>query len=193
MMNAGRRYVLAITGASGAPFAKALLRRLTLEPRVEQIMLLASRTGRRCFTDETGTQPEDMASLSEKIILLDENDFGAEISSGSARHGGMVVVPCSVGTLGRIASGASSNLIARAADVCMKERLPLVLCVRETPLNGIHIENMSRAHRSGATIMPLAPAFYHHPKSIEDLCDAFATRILDQLGLFQEDNRRWKG
>jgi len=192
-MGAGQRYVLAITGASGAPFASALLRRMVPESRVEQVLLLSSKAGRRCFADETGDMFEYLASWSEKIHLLDENDVGAEISSGSARHGGMAVVPCSAGTLGRIASGTSDNLIARAADVCLKERRPLVLCVRETPINRIHIKNMLRLHEAGAIVMPLSPAFYHRPKTIDDLCDAFATRILDQLGLFQEDDRRWKG
>jgi 4-hydroxy-3-polyprenylbenzoate decarboxylase len=193
VMDVSRRYVLAITGASGAPFATALLRRLTHEQTVEQVFLLASQTGRKCLLDETGLCLEDLASRSEKICLLDENDLGAEISSGSARHGGMAVIPCSAGTLGRIASGTSDNLIIRAADVCLKERRPLVMCLRETPLNRIHIENMLRALDAGATIMPLSPTFYHHPRTIEDLCDAFATRAMDQLGLFREDNRRWKG
>jgi len=192
-MDANSRIVLAITGASGAPFATALIRRLILEPTLEQIILLSSQTGRRCLTDETGFQPQDLVSQSEKICLLDENDLGAEISSGSAQHGGMVIIPCSVGTLGRIASGTSDSLIIRAADVCMKERRPLVLCVRETPINRVHMENMLRAYESGAIIMPLSPAFYHQPKTIDDLCDAFATRVLDQLGLFQKDGRRWKG
>jgi 4-hydroxy-3-polyprenylbenzoate decarboxylase len=193
VMDVSCRYVLAITGASGAPFATALLRRLTHEQTIEQVFLLASQTGRKCLLDEMGLCLEDLASRSEKICLLDENDLGAEISSGSARHGGMAVIPCSAGTLGRIASGTSDNLIIRAADVCLKERRRLVLCLRETPLNRIHIENMLRALDAGATIMPLSPTFYHHPKKIEDLCDAFATRAMDQLGLFQEDGRRWKG
>jgi len=142
--------------------------------------------------DETGVQLQDMAGHTEKICLLDEIDLGAEISSGSARHDGMVIIPCSVGTLGRIASGTSDNLIIRAADVCLKERRPLVLCVRETPINRLHMENMLRAYESGAIIMPISPAFYHHPKTIDELCDAFATRVLDQLGIFQDDTRRWK-
>jgi 4-hydroxy-3-polyprenylbenzoate decarboxylase len=192
-MDANRRIVLAITGASGAQFAIALLRRLILEPAIEQILLLSSQTGRRCLMDETGVQLQDMASHTERVCMLDENDLGAEISSGSARHGGMVIIPCSVGTLGRIASGTSDNLIVRAADVCLKERRPLVLCVRETPINRVHMENMLRACESGATIMPLSPAFYHRPKTIDELCDAFATRVLDQLGMFREDSRRWKG
>jgi 4-hydroxy-3-polyprenylbenzoate decarboxylase len=104
----------------------------------------------------------------------------------------MAIVPCSAGTLGRIASGTSDNLICRAADVCLKERRPLVLCLRETPLNRIHLENMLRVHDAGAVVMPLAPSFYHQPKTLADLADAFATRVLDQLGIREADPRRWK-
>lgn len=192
-MDANSRLVLAITGASGTPFATALLKRLASESAIEQIMLMSSSVGRKCLLEETGHSMEDMAYNTKKICLLNENDMGAEISSGSALHRGMVIVPCSVGTLGRIASGTSDNLIVRAADVCLKERRPLILCVRETPLNRTHIKNMLLAHDSGATIMPLTPAFYHHPTTIEDLCDGFATRIMDQMGLYQNDGRRWKG
>jgi 4-hydroxy-3-polyprenylbenzoate decarboxylase len=187
------RYILAVTGASGAPFAVALLRRMILEPAVGQVVLLSSLTGRRCLLDETGARLEDLAARTDRVRLLDENDMGSEFSSGSALHGGMAVVPCSAGTLGRIASGTSDNLIARAADVCLKEGRRLVLCLRETPLGRIHIENMLRAHDAGATVMPLSPTFYHRPRSIDDLCEAFATRVMDQLGLHQEDARRWKG
>ena len=190
-MSNEQRYVLAITGASGAPFAAALLDRMEAEPDIGQVLLLSSRNGRRCLQDEAGIRFEDLALRSEKFILLDENDTGASISSGSYIHSGMVVAPCSAGTLGRIASGTSDNLIARAADVCLKEKRPLVLCLRESPLNRIHIENMLKAHDAGARVMPLAPTFFHCPESIEDLCDSFATRVLDQLGLFQDDGRRW--
>jgi 4-hydroxy-3-polyprenylbenzoate decarboxylase len=193
MMNTKRRYVLAITGASGAQFAVSLLGRMLTEPTVEQVLLLFSPTGQRCLLEEVGLRPENLVKDTQKISLLDEKDLGAEISSGSALHSGMVIIPCSMGTLGRIASGTSDNLITRAADVCLKERRPLILCVRETPLNRIHMENMLRAHDSGAIVMPLMPAFYHSPKSVENLCDAFATRVLDQLGMFQEDGRRWRG
>jgi 4-hydroxy-3-polyprenylbenzoate decarboxylase len=188
-----RRFLLAVTGASGTPFAVALLRRVALEPTVERVALLSSPAGRRCLLDETGARPEDLAAGSDKVLLLDEGDVGSEFSSGSALHGGMAVVPCSAGTLGRVASGVSDSLITRAADVCLKERRPLVLCLRETPLGRVHIENMLKVHDAGAIVMPLAPTFYHRPKSIEDLCDAFATRIMDLLGLRQEDNRRWRG
>jgi len=148
--------------------------------------------------DETGARLDDLAARAkgpggaDRALLLDENDLGAEFSSGSCLHGGMAVVPCSAGTLGRIASGTSDNLIVRAADVCLKERRPLVLCLRETPLCRIHMENMLKAHDAGAVVMPLSPTFYHSPKTIDDLCDAFATRVMDLLGLRQGDAGRWK-
>jgi flavin prenyltransferase len=191
--DANRRFVLAVTGASGAPFAEALMKRMAMDPTVAEVMLVSTPTGRKCFLGEMGRSLDDCASRFEKISTLDENNLAAEISSGSTRHSGMSVVPCSMGTLGRIASGTSDNLIARAADVCLKEKRPLILCVRESPMNRIHIENMLRAHDAGATIMPLAPTFYHLPKTIEDVCDAFATRILEQLGIVQEDGRNWSG
>ena len=192
-MDQKRRYVLAVTGASGAPFAESLLKKLAQEPAVTQLFILSSPTGRRCFLDETGERLEDVARRLAKTVLLDEGDLGAEISSGSALHGGMVIVPCSAGTLGRIASGTSENLITRAADVCLKEGRPLVLCLRETPLNRVHMRNMLEAHDAGATIMPLTPALYTRPRSINDLCDDFAARIMDRLGLAREGARRWNG
>jgi len=188
-----RRFTLAITGATGSAFGVAVLRRLAENALVEQVSLLLTPTGRRCLEDETGLAQEDLLGISPKVRHLYENDLGADISSGSYRQDGMVVLPCSAGTLGRIASGTSENLVARAADVCLKERLPLVLCVRETPLNRIHLENLLRVHDAGALVMPLMPSFYHRPETLEDLYDAFATRVLDRLGLPEEDERRWKG
>jgi 4-hydroxy-3-polyprenylbenzoate decarboxylase len=161
--------------------------------QIHQIELLLSPTGRRCLADECHQKAEDLQALSPKVHLLNEMDLGAGISSGSHRHDGMVVIPCSAGTLGRIASGTSDNLICRAADVCLKERRPLLLCLRETPLNRIHLENMLRVHDAGALVMPLMPGFYHAPRELKDLFDAFATRVLDQLGLVEEDPRRWRG
>lgn len=188
----GKGYVVAITGATGAGFGLAVLRRLAASARVERIDLLLSATGRRCLADECDRKAEDLAVLFPKAQLLNERDLGAGISSGSHRHDGMAIVPCSAGTLGRIASGTSDNLICRAADVCLKERRPLVLCLRETPLNRIHLENMLRVHDAGAVIMPLMPGFYQKPASLDDLFDTFATRILDQLGLVEDDPRRWR-
>jgi len=187
-----RHIVLAITGATGAGFGAAALRRLAANVQVERISLLASPTGKRCLADERGLCIEDLAAESPKIHLLNERDLGAGISSGSHPHDGMVIVPCSAGTLGRIAAGTSDNLVCRAADVTLKERRPLVLCLRETPLNRIHLENALRVHDAGAVVMPLCPGFYSKPQSLEDLFDTFATRILDQLGIREEDPRRWK-
>ncbi len=192
MERPGKRLTLALTGASGSAFGVAVLRRLSASDAVSAIALLASPTGKRCLLDETGLTVKDLCGL-PKVAFRDERDLGADISSGSHRQDGMVVVPCSAGTLGRIAAGTSEGLVSRAADVCLKERRPLVLCLRETPLNRIHLENMLRVHDAGATVMPLLPGFYSRPATLEDLFDGFATRVLDQLGLSEHDPRRWKG
>ena len=188
----GLRFTLAITGASGSAFGVAALKRLSANPAVEQVVLLLSPTGRRCLFDETGLTPKSLADL-PKVVLHDERDLGADISSGSYRHDGMAILPCSAGALGRIAASVSESLVSRAADVCLKERRPLVLCLRETPLNRIHLENMLRVHDAGAVVMPIMPGFYSGPKILDDLFDTFATRVLDQLGLSEADPRRWKG
>lgn len=188
-----RRIILAITGATGAAFGVAVARRLAANPLVAQVSLLLSPTGRRCLLDECGLRAEDIVALSPKLRHLDERNVGADIASGSHRQDGMAIVPCSAGTLGRIASGVSDGLVTRAADVCLKERRPVVLCLRETPLNRIHLENMLRVHDAGAVVMPVMPGFYHKPESLDDLYQAFATRVLDQLGLPEADARRWGG
>jgi len=187
------RIALAITGATGSGFGAAVVRRLAAHARVAQVTLLCSATGRRCLWDECGLRPDDLLALDPKLRLLDERNLGADLASGSAPLDAMVVLPCSVGTLGRIASGVSESLVSRAADVCLKERRTLVLCVRETPLNRIHLENLLRVHDAGAVVMPLMPSYYHHPETLEDLFEAFATRVLDQLGLPEPDRRRWAG
>ncbi len=188
----GLRFTVAITGASGSAFGVAVLRRMSANIAVERIALLLSPTGKRCLHDETGLMPKDLAAL-PKVELRDERDLGADISSGSYRHDGMVLVPCSAGALGRIASGVSESLVSRAADVCLKERRPLVLCLRETPLNRIHLENMLRVHDAGAVVMPIMPGFYSGQTTLDDLFDTFATRVLDQLEVSESDPRRWKG
>jgi len=187
----GLRFTLAITGASGSAFGVAALKRLSANSAVEQVALLPSPTGKGCRLDETGLPPTALAAL-PKVSLRDERDLGADIASGSYRHDGMAILPCSAGALGRIASGVSETLVSRAADVSLKERRPLVLCLRETPLNRIHLENMLRLHDAGAIVMPIMPGFYSAPKSLDDLFDTFATRVLDQLGLSEPDSRRWK-
>ncbi|MDP2875463.1 MAG: UbiX family flavin prenyltransferase [Holophaga sp.] len=188
----GKRLTLAITGASGSGFGVAVLKRLATSAEVEVITVLFSATGRRCLADECGMTDKEISAISSKIRIQNEKDLGASISSGSHRQDGMVLIPCSAGALSRIASGTSETLVSRAADVCLKERRPLVLCLRETPLNRIHLENMLRVHDAGAIVMPLMPGFYYGPKSLEDLFDAFATRVLDQLGISEPDPRRWK-
>lgn len=189
----GKRITLAITGASGSGFGVAVLRRLAANPGVEAVTVLLSPTGRRCLAEECGLVDKDLGALGPSVRVHSEKDLGATISSGSHRQDGMALVPCSAGALGRIASGVSDTLVSRAADVCLKERRPLVLCLRETPLNRIHLENMLRVHDAGAIVMPLMPGFYYGPKSLDDLFDAFATRVLDQLGIPEDDPRRWKG
>ena len=133
-----------------------------------------------------------LGRASRKIHPQSNSDIGANIASGSYPADAMVIIPCSVGTLGRIAHGTASHLIERAADVCLKEKRPLVLCVRETPLNKIHIRNMYRAADAGATVFPLIPAFYNRPTTIDAMARQFAGRVLAHVGLPQPDAYRWK-
>jgi 4-hydroxy-3-polyprenylbenzoate decarboxylase len=144
----------------------------------------------------TGEKTKPSAGPTPSKIKIKEQsnaDIGANVASGSYPADAMVVIPCSVGTLARIANGTASHLIERAADVCLKEKRPLVLCVRETPLNKIHIRNMYRAADAGATVFPLIPAFYYRPASLDDMAREFAYRVLAHLGLPQSDAFRWKG
>ncbi|MFM8234735.1 MAG: UbiX family flavin prenyltransferase [Holophagaceae bacterium] len=188
-----QKYSLAICGASGAAFGVAILKRLIEKDSITHVALMVSATGKRCLHDETRLGPEDLTALSPKISLRSDQNVGADIASGSYRQDGMIIAPCSAGALGRIAWGISNNLISRAADVCLKERKPLILCLRETPLNRVHLDNMLRLHDAGAILMPLMPGFYSNPKSLEDLFDTFALRVLDQLGFDDPDVRRWRG
>jgi flavin prenyltransferase len=199
--SAGKHIVVGITGASGAIYAQALLRLLDADPRVERVFLVSSDTGMRLLATELDIVPADGKKLpalltetpAKKIEFLPNKDVGALIASGSTLVDGMAVVPCSAGTLGAIAAGTASDLLTRAADVCLKERRPLVLCLRETPLNRIHLENMLKANDAGAIVMPAMPAFYYRPKTIDDVAEQFSCRVLAQLGLPQEKQYRWKG
>jgi len=190
-----------ITGASGALYAQAVLRLLDADSRVDHVFLVASDAGARLIATEldvVAADPKKLAALltrtaAKKIEYLPNKDIGASIASGSAPVDAMVVIPCSAGALGSIAAGTAGDLLTRAADVCLKERRPLVLCLRETPLNRIHLENALRVHDAGAIVMPAMPAFYYAPKKIEDLVEQFAYRVLAQLGLPQEKQYRWKG
>jgi flavin prenyltransferase len=199
--SAGGVITIGVTGASGAIYAQAILRLLDSDKRVARVYLVASDAGLRLLSTELGIVAADGKNLpslltgtaAEKIEFLPNKDIGATIASGSAIVDGMAVIPCSAGALGAIASGTASDLLTRAADVCLKERRPLVLCLRETPLNRIHLENMLRVHDAGAIVMPAMPAYYYGPKSIEDTVVQFAYRVLAQLGLPQEKQYRWKG
>ncbi len=196
-----RTITVGITGASGAIYAQLVLRLLDVNARVEHVYLVVSEAGMRLLASERGVVAQDAKKLpslltgtaATKIEHLPNKDIGASIASGSATADAMIVVPCSAGALGAIASGIANDLLTRAADVCLKERRPLILCLRETPLNRIHLENMLRAHDAGATIMPAMPAFYYGPASTDEMVEQFAYRVLAQAGLPQEKQYRWKG
>ena len=183
-----------ITGASGAPYAVRLLR--AFAETATPVRLIVSGYGLRLLAEETGIDGIDALRAAtgdwSNIELYDSLDRGATPASGSAPSRGMVVCPCSMGTLASIAAGTSRNLVERAADVALKERRPLVLVPRETPLSLVHLENMTRLTRAGATILPAAPGFYHRPRSIEDLVDFVVARILDHLEVEHAVGRRWK-
>jgi 4-hydroxy-3-polyprenylbenzoate decarboxylase len=191
-----RPLVFAITGASGAPYAIRLLEQLIVAKR--RVQLIISSHGLRLL--QTESDVGSAAELRERIgadgwdanvTLFDDADRGAAPASGSAPNGGMVICPCSMGTLSAIAVGASRSLVERAADVALKERRPLVLVPREAPLSAIHLENMLRVTRAGAIVLPAAPGFYHRPTSIDDLVDFVVARILDHLGVEHTLVRRW--
>jgi len=197
----GKVITVGVTGASGAIYAQSILRVLDADARVARVYLTASEAGLRLIATELGIVAREAKKLpslltltpAKKIEYLPNRDVGATIASGSARVDGMAVIPCSAGALGAIASGTSDDLLTRAADVCLKERRTLVLCLRETPLNRIHLENMLRAHDAGAVVMPAMPAFYYGPKRIDDIVEQFVYRVLAQLGLPQEEQYRWQG
>jgi 4-hydroxy-3-polyprenylbenzoate decarboxylase len=190
---------VATTGASGSVFLKLLLLTVERDSRVKTVNFIASDSGLRVMAEELGIEGRSdllrqiIGAPSNKIQQQSNGDIGANVASGSYPSDAMVVIPCSVGTLGRIANGTASRLIERAADVTLKERRPLVLCVRESPLNKIHIRNMSLATDAGATIFPLIPTFYNHPASVEVMAQEFANRVLAHIGLAQENSYRWKG
>lgn len=197
-----RNLTVATTGASGAIFLKHLLLAVGRDARVQTVNFIASDSGLRVLAEELGLKGRSnlvsqilgsTASSSRKIQLQSNADIGANVASGSYPAEAMIVIPCSVGTLARIANGIASRLIERAADVCLKEKRPLVLCVRETPLNKIHIRNLYRAADAGATVFPLIPAYYYRPAKLDDLAREFAYRVLSHLGLPQPGAFRWKG
>lgn len=188
--------VMAFTGASGAPYGVRLLQQLAAAGR--DVSLIISSHGLRLLRTETDI--EDVAGLraavgakgwEKHVTVFDDADRGAGPASGSAGSAGMVICPCSMGTLASIAAGTSRSLVERAADVTLKERRPLVLVPRETPLSALHLENMLRLTRAGAVVLPAAPGFYHRPASIADLVDFVVARILDHLGVENTLVPRW--
>jgi 4-hydroxy-3-polyprenylbenzoate decarboxylase len=191
---------VATTGASGSLFLKHFLLAAERDPRVQTVNFIASDSALRVMAEELGLRGRSnlvgqiLGRKSARKIQQQANaDIGANIASGSYPADAMVVIPCSMGTLARIANGIASQLIERAADVCLKEKRPLVLCVRETPLNKIHIRNMYRAADAGATVFPLIPAFYFRPTTLDAMAREFANRVLAHIGLPQPDAYRWKG
>jgi flavin prenyltransferase len=193
--------VVGVTGASGAVLAQAALRLLEADARVAKIHLIVTETGARLLAHELSVVTSDAKQLpslliggrAEKTEVLPNKDVGASIASGSYPVDAMVVIPCSMGTLATIAAGTSDDLVARAADVCLKEGRRLVLCVRDTPFSRIHLENMLRAQQAGAVVMPAIPAFYHQPKTIDDLVAQYVCRVLAHMDLPQEQAYRWEG
>ena len=190
----GLPVVFGITGASGAPYAVRLLQALNAA-RVP-VRLIVSTYGWRLLAEESGIDDQDALRAAtgdwSGVEVYDATNRGATPASGSAPSRGMVICPCSMGTLGSIAAGASRNLVERAADVVLKERRPLILVPRETPLSLIHLENMTRLTRAGALILPASPGFYHHPTDIGDLLDFVVARILDHLGVENGLAPRWE-
>jgi 4-hydroxy-3-polyprenylbenzoate decarboxylase len=190
-----------VTGASGAVLAQKALTLLEEDSRVARIHLVVTETGQRLFAEELGISAGDLKQLparllgrpAAKIQVLPNKDVGASIASGSYSVDAMIVIPCSMGTLAKIANGMSDDLVARAADVMLKEGRKLVLCVRDTPFSRIHLENMLRAQQAGAVIMPAVLSYYHQPKTIDDLVTQYACRVLAQIGLDQEKMYRWMG
>jgi len=190
-----------VTGASGAVLAQTMLLLLDSDARVERVHLVVTETGLRLFAEElqitSGNSDQLVQRLvgrpSKKIAVISNKDVGASIASGSYAVDAMAVIPCSVGTLAKIAAGTCDDLLARSADVMLKEGRKLVLCVRDTPFSRIHLENMLRAQQAGAVIMPAIPSFYHAPKTINDLVTQYVCRVLSQMDLPQAAMFRWTG
>lgn len=191
-------FIVALTGASGHPYALRLLHKLAQSDA--RLSLVLSEPACMALAAETGiklnAQSPDISQLitdeaaRSRITVYNPRNVGAAIASGSNRHDGMVVIPCSMGTLGRIAHGTSDDLICRAADVTLKERRKLVLVTREMPLSLIHLKNMVEVTQAGALVMHASPHFYHRPQSVDDVLDTVVDRVLDQLGVVNA-TQRW--
>lgn len=192
-------FVVGVTGASGGLCARNFIRGILTLAQVRRIHVVISQFAHQALRAELGEVGPGEEGVrralagepSGRVIFHSPDNMAATISSGSYPTDGMVIVPCSMGTLGGIASGVSTNLIHRAADVTLKERRPLILAIRETPLNRIHLRNLVAASEAGAVIFPLVPSFYTRPAGIEEILDQFTARILDQLRLPHSLGKRW--
>ena len=198
-----KKYILGISGGSGGLYSISVLKGIVNAGH--KCYLVTSKPGRRILSLETDTKLSGNADNDKKILIekfnfnenllevIDENDVGASIASGSFRTSGMAIVPCSTGSLGSLANGISRGLIERAADVCLKERRKLIIVPRETPYSLIHLENMTKLTRAGAVILPASPGFYNLPKKIDDLVDMISSRVLEKLDIEPENLKEWKG
>ena len=197
-----RRVVVGITGASGAAYAQKLC--TTLVRLGHEVHIVITNYGKRLLHDELGMEgvqldmlcglPEGTTSEQARdhgVVLHPAKDVGASLGSGSFRHDGMIILPCSSNTLGQLASGAGGRLLTRAAAVALKEKFPLVICHREAPLNRIDLKNSLEMHDAGASICPTNPGFYLHPRSVEDIVDFVVARVLDQIGIEHDVSKRW--
>lgn len=198
-MSQPRRLVVAVTGASGALYAVRFLRQAARA--FDQVYVMLSDNAPAVFATETGGrltapyQAQDYLGDDapyDNVTFLNTKDYFTPPASGSFVHEGMVIIPCSMGTLGRIAHGISNDLTTRAADVCLKERRKLILVARDTPLNLIQLRNMVTVTEAGAIVLPAAPAFYHQPKTVEDLVDTVVARVLQNLGVEQTLQPQWQ-
>jgi flavin prenyltransferase len=197
----GLTITVGVTGASGAIFAQKTLSLLEDDPRVSRIHLVTTETGQRLFSEELGITTGDLKKLPARVLgraakkseAISNRDVGASIASGSYHVDAMIVIPCTMGALAAIANGISDDLLSRSSDVMLKEQRKLILCVRDTPFNRVHLQNMLRAQQAGAVIMPIVPSFYHNPKTIDDVVSQFVCRVLAQAGLPQDNMFRWTG
>jgi 4-hydroxy-3-polyprenylbenzoate decarboxylase len=195
----GKNLTVAFTGASGIVFGQRMLHALDQDDRVARVNFIPSENSLRVLAEElhlsgrSGLVEKLLCRPSAKIRQLGESDIGGSVASGSYPSDGMVIVPCSMGTLAGVANGLAQNLIERAADVCLKEGRTLILCVRETPFNKIHLRNMTQAADAGAVIFPIIPTFYNRPTDTAEMVDQFVYRVLARLDLPQQGAYVWKG
>ena len=196
--SAPRTITLAVTGASGAILARTMLALLDADPRVEHVDLVLTDSALRVQAEELNLPGRAnlverlLGHASPKVLLHTDANIGANIASGSYPSSAMIVLPCSMGTLAAISAGLASSLVHRAADVCLKEGRPLILCLRETPFNRIHLHNMLRVAEAGATLFPCIPTFYDQPQSTADMALALCRRILGHMGLPQPEAFQWQ-